>query len=166
MHKRERFFLIFIIFVAALLQATIFNYLRIASVKPNLLLALVIYTALYAGERFSFSVGLYAGILEDIFSAGIFGVNALLFAVCAMLLSRYSTKIYREELSLQVILSFFITFIVLNLYYFLLAFHFKLPDYFLSFKIIILPVSLYTTACFYLISYFLPSKIKESLKCG
>ena len=79
MHRKEKVLLTFIIFLAALIQSTFLDYLRIEGIKPDILLCLVIFIGLYAEKSFSLKAGLFAGVLKDVLSGGIFGLNILIF---------------------------------------------------------------------------------------
>lgn len=63
-------------FLGLILQTTVFNELIIAGVKPDILLIIVLLYALFNGPRQGAFMGLGLGLLEDIFQAKYFGLNA------------------------------------------------------------------------------------------
>ncbi len=160
MHRKEKVLLTFIIFLAALIQSTFLDYLRIEGIKPDILLCLVIFIGLYAEKSFSLKAGLFAGVLKDVLSGGVLGLNILIFGLVAFFLGSYSSKVYRKNTILQVVICFVITFLISNFSYFVYSFSYSLAEYIKSLKIIILPITLYTCLAFYLISLFLSRTLK------
>jgi len=87
--------LIFIaaIIISGLLQATILNYVNIFNIKPDLLLISVIISGLFFEPAWAISLGVFAGILKDIFSVNSFGVHTVLFFLWSFLIIKLSRKI-------------------------------------------------------------------------
>lgn len=85
-----------LILVCFLLQTTVFRWLEIASVAPNILLILTISFGFMQGKKEGLMVGFFCGLLIDIFSGGVLGLYALIY----MLLgygSGFFCKIYFDE---------------------------------------------------------------------
>jgi rod shape-determining protein MreD len=57
-----------LIFIFALLQSTVFNYIKIYDVKPNLLIVLIVSAALLAGNIEGAVVGFFSGMVHDMAS--------------------------------------------------------------------------------------------------
>lgn len=81
------------VIVSALLQTTILNYVRIFNVKPDLLLISVIIASLSFAPVWAISLSIFAGILKDIFSVNVFGINTLLFFLWSLSIIKLSRKI-------------------------------------------------------------------------
>jgi len=160
MHTGYKIFLIFIIYLVWLIQSTFLGYLQIAGVKPDILLCVVIFISLYSDKPFSLKTGLFAGVLKDILSAGIFGLNILIFALASIVVSNYSDKINKESILLQIALCFFIAFSMSNLYYLIGNIYMSFPDYLQSLNTIIIPSSLYTCWVYYLVFIILSRTLK------
>ena len=59
-------------------QATLINSISIASVKPELIMLLVVFYALYNGSKGGMLCGMILGLGVDILSGGIVGINSLI----------------------------------------------------------------------------------------
>ncbi|MEW6182407.1 MAG: rod shape-determining protein MreD [Bacillota bacterium] len=66
-----------LIAVAILLEQTVLNFLRVAGVKPDLLLLLVVFNGFLKGPREGAFWGFIAGILEDLAFGYYIGLHAL-----------------------------------------------------------------------------------------
>jgi rod shape-determining protein MreD len=87
--KNLIFFLIII--VSGFFQTTILNCIGVFGVKPDLLLCCVILAGAFFNRKWALIFSLSAGIIKDIFSSGVLGLNLLLFYVwnyCIVILSR------------------------------------------------------------------------------
>lgn len=98
-----------IILVLGLLQVTILDYLRFFYARPDLLLISVAVAALVFDLRSSLIFGLFAGLLKDVFSPGVFGLNTVLFPLWGYLVFRLSRLIPIEEDILRMGLVFILT---------------------------------------------------------
>ncbi|MGI9950877.1 rod shape-determining protein MreD [Moorellaceae bacterium AZ2] len=63
---------------ALILEATLLEFFKIAGVKPDLLLILLLFYALEAGAGRGAAVGLAYGLLEDLYVGRLLGLNALI----------------------------------------------------------------------------------------
>ncbi|MGD0336765.1 MAG: rod shape-determining protein MreD [Candidatus Omnitrophota bacterium] len=79
--------------LAALLQTTVFNYLRIFNVKPDLLLIVAVSGVFSMQERQALFFCLFCGLFKDIFASGILGINTVLFCVWGLVISRLSRQL-------------------------------------------------------------------------
>ena len=68
-----------LIFAAGLAQTTILNYIGLFGVKPDILLCCVILASVFFNRKWAFVFSLSAGLIKDIFSLEIFGLNLFLF---------------------------------------------------------------------------------------
>jgi len=89
----KNFIFIAVIVIFALLQATILNYVNIFNVKPDLLLISVIIASLYFEPLWAMSLSIFAGVLKDIFSVNVFGMNTIPFFLWSFLIIKLSGKI-------------------------------------------------------------------------
>jgi len=90
------YFLVLILF-ALILQTTAFNYLAIYGIKPNLILILVILNGFLRGTREGAFLGFSAGLMQDLVSGGVFGLNALTKLVAGYLAGLGEGRLYREN---------------------------------------------------------------------
>ena len=70
-----------LIFVFYILQVTLFNYIRIGAIAPNLLIILPIFFGLLKGKKEGIFVGICSGFIYDIFFSGILGFSMLIYTV-------------------------------------------------------------------------------------
>jgi len=66
-----------IIVVALLIQLTLINSVTILGIKPDLIMVVVVVFSLLKGEKEGTISGFASGLLQDIFSIGLLGINAL-----------------------------------------------------------------------------------------
>ncbi|HHW07704.1 MAG TPA: rod shape-determining protein MreD [Clostridia bacterium] len=69
------------LFLSLTLEATLFNHLTLAGVKPDLLLVLVIIYSLFRGSAAGAKLGFVYGLVEDLLLGNYVGLNA----ACKML---------------------------------------------------------------------------------
>jgi rod shape-determining protein MreD len=78
---------------STLLQATVLNYFRIWGVKPDLLIVCVVFASLTMELRWAIAIGIFAGLLKDIFGTNPIGVSCLLFALWGFLIYVLTRKV-------------------------------------------------------------------------
>jgi rod shape-determining protein MreD len=76
-----------VIFTALLIQTSVFNFFSLWGIKPNLALIAVIYFALFHGTLTAVGTGIIAGLLEDVLSGGLLGINLLIKPLIGYLFS-------------------------------------------------------------------------------
>ncbi len=133
--------LLFIAFV----QATILNRIKVCNVQPDLLLLTAVFFALLAKRKDRISplvFALSAGLLKDIFSSNILGVNTSSFVILTLVIERYRQKIYSEHLVNYFLIVLFSSLFV-SLFYYFISIR-TLPPFLDSLCTVILPFSIYT----------------------
>jgi len=113
-----------IIIAALIIQLTIINSFTIQGLKPDLVLVVVIVIALLQGAEEGIIYGFVSGLLQDIFSIGLLGVNALVKTVMGFICGILREKLFAEHLLLIVPLVTLFISIVQNIlmFYILRAF--------------------------------------------
>ena len=96
------------IIIFALLQTTILNCVTIFNVKPDLLLSSVIIASLFFKPQWAIPLSIFAGILKDIFSVNVFGLNSILFFLWSFLIIKLSRKISFDSNYVRLVLVFII----------------------------------------------------------
>ena len=97
-----------LIFILALLEASILNSFKLLGVAPNLLLISVVIAAVIFDLRWALVFALLSGILKDSLGAGSFGLNTLLFPLWAFLIIRLSREIPLDSNILRTVLVFIV----------------------------------------------------------
>lgn len=76
--KRTLFYILSVIF-CFLLQTSVFQFLKLADVMPNVLLILTVTLGLIRGKKAGIGIGFSCGLLIDIFFGDVLGQYALLY---------------------------------------------------------------------------------------
>lgn len=132
-------------FLLILLQTSnIVNNLKIGNVKPDFILTFVVYYSLTSSFIKSETLGFFIGLLFDIISNTLIGINTFCLTAISTLLNLFKTKIFVEK-SFSVFTIVFLTSIFYRLIYFILTIIFinKLNFYKTIVKIAI-PEAFYT----------------------
>lgn len=109
-----------LILAGAVLQSTLLNHLAIVGVKPDLILLVVVFLGLFKGPTAGAIVGFSAGLIYDLTSSSLLGMNALSLTLVGFLVGLTRTRVYRENIVVQVALVFAAT-LVSNILFFLLS---------------------------------------------
>lgn len=92
--------------VSMVLQTTVFDFLKVAGVKPDLVVLLVIYFAFTNGPYKGAAFGLLIGLLEDLIVGYNVGLNALALLFTGFLAGWFETKMYKENLVIAFLVVF------------------------------------------------------------
>ena len=103
---------------AALLQMTVIGHVAIHHARPDLIFSLTVFFALFAHPRLAVEVGVVSGALKDVFSSDLFGLNILLLAFVAFVVSRIASRFYRESKLTQGLLTFACYFLASSAWFF------------------------------------------------
>ncbi len=133
-----------LIFICFLLQCTVFKWLSLGGISPNLLLIVTASCGFMMGDTAGLFTGLVCGLLVDIFFGDYIGLYGLFYMYIGFLDGKFSRIFYPEDIKLPLFLIFLsdITygmFCYIALY--LLQGKFELPYYFMK---IIVPEAVYT----------------------
>lgn len=135
-----------ILAVLFFLQLTLLNLIKVFGAKPDLGSLFVIFIAVFFGWESGLEAGFVFGLLKDIYSLDIFGVNITALAVTGLAAGFLSPKIFRESKITQGLIVFVFTLLYFLIHYLISSAiaginYTKLSEYlFLSFA----PVSFYT----------------------
>lgn len=86
-----------VVVVAALVQTTWPDFLKIQGVTPELVLMLVVYFAIVSGEERSMFTGAIGGIYQDVASKAVLGHNILCLVVVGYAVGRISTRLVTDH---------------------------------------------------------------------
>ncbi|VBB07864.1 cell shape-determining protein mred [Lucifera butyrica] len=114
-----------LILAILILQATIIPLLDIQGVRPDILLILVVSCGLLSGKEYGVGIGFFSGLLQDLASGNIFGLNILSKMATGYLFGMAERKVFKENILLPV-LGVFAATIVNNLLMILLLFILRL----------------------------------------
>jgi rod shape-determining protein MreD len=114
-----------LVFVAAILQASVFSSVTILNGTPDLLLVTIICVALLRGPIIGAAAGFWGGLLLDVANLATLGVTSLLLLVAGYWTGRYGETTGRDRAHAP-----FLSVAVITFLYALgsLAFHYVLGD--------------------------------------
>jgi len=111
-----------IIVVALLIQLTLINSITILGLKPDLILVVVVIFSLLKGEKEGTISGFASGLLQDIFSTGLLGINALVKTVIGFTCGILREKIFHEHILFLIpVITFIASFIQSILIFFIFS---------------------------------------------
>ena len=133
-----------IIVIALLIQLTLINSITILGLKHDLIMVVVVVFSLLKGEKEGSISGFTSGLLQDIFSTGILGINALAKTVIGFTCGILKEKIFHEHILFIIPVITFISSFMQSILIFLLLRAFGI-EYNLawSLKQVALPEALY-----------------------
>ncbi len=132
-------------------QSTLFTFFQIKGVRPDLLIILVIFVALFRGPVEGGKAGFLAGLLEDLVVGQFIGMNAFIKMFVGIVVGLFEKRLYRENLLIPTAMVFIGTFIAGTL--FILLFNSFGPDikWIEGLYSLVMPTCLYNTIIGFLI---------------
>lgn len=132
------------ILICFLLQTTVFQWISLAGVVPNLLLILTVATGLMRGRTEGLTVGLFCGLLLDLCYGSLVGLYALFYLIIGYL-NGYTHRIFvKDDITIPIVLigvSDFVYFLLHYTFVYLLKGKLNIGFYFLKMG---LPEIIYT----------------------
>lgn len=154
-----------IIIICFLCQSTVFHFLELAGVVPNLLLIVTMSFGLMRGRREGLLVGFFSGLLVDIFFGSVLGPYAFIYMTLGYINGFFHRIYYVEDVLLPMImitLNDFTFNIIIYMVFFMLRNRLNFMDYLGH---VILPEIIYTiliTLFFYKILVKINLHLKKS----
>lgn len=155
---KQGLWLLITLLTALTLQVTVLDHFRLAGVKPDLVLILIIFNSFRQGSRNGALWGFGAGLLVDISAGCYFGLNALALAAAGYLAGEAKTGLYLNSGIRVAIVTMAVSLAAGVLQYLLLAFSGVFVSPWLALGII-LPGAVYNTVVALLIKLFYHPKM-------
>ena len=114
----KKLYIILIVFINLILQVTLYNFVKVFDVVPNIALILVVLFSLTTDVFMGGFIGLFTGILYDVLIMDVIGINGLIYFIIGVTLGNFSEEINRENKMLYV----FVTAIATVFYHLVTAF--------------------------------------------
>ena len=105
------FFLLLATLIGLILQSTYFEGLKVAGLKPDLVMLIVVFYAVQQGAKKGAFFGFAAGLLEDVFAAKFLGIHAVIKAVIGFAAGMLEKRVYKENIFAPAFVSFLATFV-------------------------------------------------------
>jgi rod shape-determining protein MreD len=147
---------------AVVVQTTLVPFAQVGNARPDLLLAVSVSMGLIFGRVAGASVGFFGGLLWDLLTAQIFGMNTLAKLITGYTAGGFEKQVFKENPIVPILALFLATFVhELILYMSAVAFEIKVPFWALVGHTI-LPHALYNSMIAPFV-YFGIYKIKNSI---
>lgn len=135
-----------ILLVAFALQATVAHRIAIGGIRPDLLVAFVVYVGWMRGPIAGTIAGFCVGLYQDLDATGPLGLNAFSKSIIGFLVARAGFRVHRSNVGVRFV--FFLTAMLLHdLLYFAIDTAGDLGALARQMALRTLPASLYTAVC-------------------
>lgn len=101
---RRKITVALIIIISFILQSSLFQALSFANIAPNLLIIVTSCFGFMRGKKEGMYVGLFCGLIIDIFYGNLFGFYALLYMYIGYLNGFFNRLFYPEDVKLPILL--------------------------------------------------------------
>ena len=135
---------LFVLLVVLVLQATLLYRIEIAGIRPDLLVAFVVYLAWMRGPVVGTLAGFGVGLLQDLDASGPLGLNAFSKSLVAFLVAKAGFRVHRSNLGVRFAF-FFIAMLAHDVVYYAVATGGELRTFLTQMLVAALPSALYTT---------------------
>lgn len=135
-----------ILIVVLLLQAAFAHRIAIAGIRPDLLVAYVVYLGWMRGPIAGTLGGFGIGLYQDLDAPGPFGLNALSMSVVGFLVAKAGFRVHRSNLGVRFVF-FMLAILVHDFVYFAVDTGGDLGGLLRQMAFTTVPVGLYTTVC-------------------
>ncbi len=133
-----------LLIVCFLLQTTLFQYLKIANVQPNMILVVTALSGLLYGRKMGIFIGVICGLLLDLLYGSVVGISVLLYLVIGYG-NGSANKIYLKEDNLIPMASIVVSDLIYSILYYVCNFLLRGRLHFISyFMDIMMPEMIYT----------------------
>ena len=117
-----------LIFIAYILQSSVFNIIAYDGISVDLILLLVIFFSIIY-DKYAILYGFCAGLFQDLASGSFLGIHTLSLVIICILIHKISQLIYKENIFLPIVASVFSTFLnyfIIALFIFLLGYSYNI----------------------------------------
>lgn len=101
---KRKLVMTFLIIICTLLQCSVFQFIEIASIKPNLLLIITVSFGLMRGRKSGMLTGFFSGLCCDLFFESILGFNALIYMWIGYLAGYFYRIFYDDDIKTPLLL--------------------------------------------------------------
>ncbi|NLB89414.1 MAG: rod shape-determining protein MreD [Syntrophomonadaceae bacterium] len=95
--------LIILPFISIFLQTTVFSFLSMKGIIPDMVLIFVVFFALLNGSKNAAIYGFLCGLLEDLYMGRFIGINALSKGITGYVIGMLEGRVFKENLFVGII---------------------------------------------------------------
>ncbi len=148
-------FLLLCMTLAVVLQATVFEYIKLFNMKPNIVLVIVVVIALSKYSKDALFLAFFGNFLQDVLTGKIIGFYTLIGLYVAILLVQIKKGLYKENFFIVLFLTFVATIVYETAVYFFNIFNRDKFNILYAFNNIVLPESIYNCLISVIIIYLI-----------
>ncbi len=148
--------------VVLILQATLLFRMEIAGIRPDLLVAYVVYLGWMRGPIAGTTAGFIVGLLQDLDAPGPLGLNALCKSLVGFLVAKAGFRVHRSNLGVRFAF-FFLAMLVHDVVYFGVSTSGDLGKFLFQMLRVALPTALYTSLIVLLLLFLVERVTKKLL---
>jgi len=154
-----------IIIINFIFQTSLYNYVNIFGVIPNISLILVVIFAMMTNSIVGGFLGILTGVLYDIMLQDIFGVYTLIFFIIGCIIGSFSEDVYRDNYMLYGLISLLSTiFMHFSLFVILFFLKYRVSNAYYILESIILEIVLNTVISIVILKFVVYIFNKFNLK--
>ena len=133
-----------IVFINFILQSTIYEYIEIRDIKPNVAILIIITYAMLRGDVEGAILGFFAGLLQDMYTGRVIGMHAFLGTLTGYFCGKPFKDFYLENYMLPLLLTIVVTFLYEIIFYFMSFLFLGRIELAHFLRKIIIPTTIYT----------------------
>ncbi|MBU1043801.1 MAG: rod shape-determining protein MreD [Candidatus Omnitrophica bacterium] len=127
-------------------QSTLAHSLALGTIKPDFVLLMVIFFALYKGQKQGMFYGMLVGIVVDALSGGVIGINSFSLGFIGYICGLLKERVYINHFLTKFLVGLAASLVYLIVYFVLGKQFFSLPGFFANFDIVF-GTMVYTSIC-------------------
>ena len=128
-----------LVFLTFLVQLIINSFITNNFIRPNLLVIAIIFLSLFSGKEMGLEAGIAGGLLLDLFSIRLFGLNIFLLGLTGWTVGSFNNKFYKDSRITHAILVFIATYFTLSVYFLFVQSRAIDSAFYLGFKSLLTP---------------------------
>ena len=121
MYAIKRAHIYSLMFLALVIHMALLDHIQISGSKPDIFLIMVVFIALFFGQRAGFESGVIAGVMKDLFTLDYFGMNVFILAVTGLVIGSINTKFSRDSKGAHAFIVAVFTVAAMSLHYILFS---------------------------------------------
>lgn len=109
-----------IILLNIILEATLFQFIRIGGIKPDFVIMLIVAYAILEGGVYSSVIGFASGLLLDILFGRVLGINAFSYMITGYIMGQAHENVFKDSILPPALFNFLAVIAFQHLYFLLI----------------------------------------------